>query len=118
MSYNITSFKVKELTNLVIFTPAFYDGGEGWQPEKVKTDGITRFSWDESVYVEGKLVRRYLHVSKIDWCGECSGTAMEWCLKPALLVSKGVLVCSLAWEGGDLIERLTVKDGHLKFEEI
>jgi len=43
---------------------------------------------------------------------------MNEILEPAFKDSKGLFVASLVWEGGDSINRLTVEDGNILWEDI
>ncbi len=58
------------------------------------------------------------HIDSIDCSGEGSGAVMHHNIEPALKDSRGTLIAVCIWEGGDSINKLTVKDGHVKWEAI
>lgn len=119
MSYNIDTFKVKELTDLEIPVASLYKHErEDWHPHKTNNDdGSVTFSNCETI-LHGKIVADMFFVDKIDCSGEGSGTAMNWMLEPALEDSTGKLVVSCVWEGGDSINQLIVDDGVVEWHDI
>lgn len=121
MSYNIDTFKLKKLENLKIPLASFYKHErKDFHPRRINNDdGSLHLKFGESSYLDGSLDKNeVLSISKIDWCGEFSGTAMMDVLEPALEESTGELIASCVWEGGDSINRLVVKDGVVSWEEI
>jgi len=119
MSYNIDVFRLKKLDNLRIPVFSLYRHHRAdWHPERTNNDdGTVTFEVLESK-VSGIILGGTLHVKSISCRGEGSGTAMEWIFEPALKDSRGELVASCVWEGGDSINRLTVKDGEVTWEDI
>ncbi len=119
MSYNISSFKLKKLENLVIPVKEFYpEDNRKWHPRKpevididtntVEIEGLGEGS------VKGILEKGMLHVTEICISGEGSGWFMKEIMKPVFKASKGKLEATLVWEGGDSITKIKVLDG--KFE--
>lgn len=124
MSYNIDTWKTKKLDNLVIPLKAFYKHErKDWHPEVRYVSPQTNSS--EVVIsggceqeIKGTVKDGVLTVTEFDITGEGSGTFYSWILEPALKESKGILEAVLIWEGGDSINRLTVKDGEVETEDI
>lgn len=115
MSYNINKWKTKELKNLEIPIDAFFKHPRtDWHPEQHIEDAATGRAVLEcgcEQKIHGFLADGKFKVTEFDMSGEGSGTFMEWILEPALKESIGFLEAVLIWEGGDTVERLTVKDG-------
>lgn len=120
MSYNVDTWKTKELVDLVIpIASLFKHNRKDWHPKRENhDDGTVTFSIMESCNIHGMWDDGYLRVSSIEMYGEGSGTALYWIIEPALADSRGKLVASRVWEGGDLIDRLTVIDGNVSSEQI
>lgn len=120
MPYNIDNWKTKELENLEIPLSAFFpESNEMWWPEKeLMENGTMILTFCDTAQVIGWMGGDYLHVKDIEFYGEGSGTSMAEIFEPALEQSKGKLVASLVWEGGDSINRLHVIDGHVEWEDI
>jgi hypothetical protein len=122
MSYNIDTFKVKQLENLTIPVPSLYTHPrKDHHPTKMlskQNDSWIRFQCLESCFVEGPVIDDAIHVKAIDWNGEGSGTDMDWILEPALKNSTGVLIASCVWEGGDSIDQLRVDNGKVEWVDI
>lgn len=123
MSYNIDTFKIKKLENLIIPLSAFYQHErKDWHPKQPKIIN------DETMEVElqcgceqsikGILKDGNIHVTKLHMYGEGSGTFMSWIFNPALQQSTGQLEAVCVWEGGDSVTRLIVKDGKVKEENV
>lgn len=119
MSYNVDAWKTKELVDLVIPVESLFKHERGdWHPGREdNADGTTTFSINSS-QITGKIDGDVLRVSSIKVFGECSGTALRWIIEPALADSRGKLVATRIWEGGDAIDRLTVIDGVVSSEPI
>lgn len=119
MSYNIDTFKIKKLENLMIPVDAFYIGERtDWHPQcETKQDLSVVFRNMESS-ISGMIVDGLLHVEEIVCYGEGSGCVMNYMLEPALKESIGVLIASCVWEGGDCINQLIVNDGVVEWEDI
>lgn len=119
MSYNIDTFKVKELDNLIIPIASLYKcEREDWHPERTNNDDGTVTFTNCETEIHGTIQGDYLFVDKIDFSGEGSGTAMSWMLEPALKDSTGRLVVSCVWEGGDSINQLVVDKGEVNWNDI
>ena len=118
MSYNIDTWKTKQLDGLQIPLKSLRKHErKDWHPVRHQENGESCFQVIESV-VRGKVKDGVLHVTSLDISGEGSGTAMEWIWAPALADSKGTLVATRIWEGGDTVDRVTVVDGVVTVEEI
>lgn len=124
MSYNVTKWKTKELADLRIPVASLFKSGRtDWHPQRVNADGISRFSVMDGSFVEGEAFQdfgdsEWLKVTAIEARGEGSGTALDLIMEPALADSRGKLVATRIWEGGDYIDRLTVIDGEVKSEAV
>lgn len=123
MSYNITTFKVKKLENLVIPMSALYDiSRSDWKPEEPKIINTStmevKINCGCGQTIKGVLKDNAIHVNKLNMDGEGSGSFMYYVFKDALQKSTGELEATLIWEGGDSVTRLTVKDGVYKDESI
>ena len=121
MSYNIDTWKLKKLEDLIIPISAFFKHErKDWHPE-IKYDGnfVVFYSIMESE-IEGTLTESTdaVIVSKIKISGEGSGTLMDWIIEPALKESSGYLEAVCIWEGGDSITRLKVENGVVVDEKI
>jgi len=121
MSYNITSFKVKKLNNLIIPIKALENKSKKWEAtvnvKNVDTmEVMVECGGEQSI--EGTLKEGNLYVSKIDMYGECSGSYIHDVFKDALKQSTGELEAVAIWEGGDTVERISVKDGNFSQENI
>lgn len=120
MSYDVDAWKTKELVDLVIPVASLFTSTRGdWHPNREDSgDGTTTFRVVDGSYVTGVIDGDLLRVSAIQARGEGSGTALRWIIEPALADSRGKLVATRVWEGGDSIDRLTVIDGVVTSEEI
>lgn len=120
MSYNCDTWKTKELKDLRIpIASLFKHDREDWHPERINDDdGTVEFRIMDGVFVRGTIDGDYVAVSMIECSGEGSGTGMHWILEPALKDSTGKLIASCVWEGGDSINRITVDDGLVSWEDI
>jgi hypothetical protein len=116
MAYNVTTWKTKELKNLRIPVASLYKQAY-WCPDREVQGATSVFSVGEAS-IEGVIDGDYLKVTDIDISGECSGTALRLIFEPALADSRGRLVATRIWEGGDSIDRLTVVDGVVTTEPI
>jgi len=79
---------------------------------KVSVSGVS-----EGFELEGVLNDGNISVSKIHHSSEGSGHTWDDLLE-ALKHSKGNLIATQVWEGGDSITKLIVKDGVVEQEEI
>lgn len=111
MSYNLSSFEIIEIKNLVLPTEAVM----GFDHEVTMRDEISTFEFDsDTCTIAGSNDDEILRVSKIDWYSEFSGHQYEEVLKPLLTRSQGVLVALCVWEGGDSVQILKSDDGEIK----
>lgn len=138
MSYNCDTFKVKKLENLRIPVKSLYKNERSdWHPERKDNDnGTVTFSIMESE-INGIIKKGIkdcnifnqnmkthdprndiLVVLSICCRGEGSGTTMNKIIEPALRDSKGELIVSCVWEGGDSINQLIVKNGNINWKDI
>ena len=119
MSYNVTHWKTKELSDLQIpIASLFKHERTDLHPyRKDLGNEVTKFSFGE-VSITGVVNGNWLHVTKIYGSGECSGSAMDFFLEPALADSRGRLVAARVWEGGEYLDLLTVIDGVVTKEPI
>ena len=119
MSYNISMWKVNELKDLVIPVESFFTNPrKDWHPEiTLDANQIAELSISDCKVI-GRIVDKMLHVIKIKWHGDGSGTGMHWILEPALKTSTGTLIASCIWEGGDSINKLECRDGEVKWVDI
>lgn len=119
MSYNITKWETKRLENLVIPINALYADTirEDWLPEQptISANGqevIIRGGCEQEI--KGLFVdteRTAIRITGFQMRGEGSGTFWHEVLRQALKKSTGTLEAVRVWEGGDYIDRLSVKDG-------
>lgn len=119
MSYNIDTWKLKKLKGLKIPVDSFFTNKRtDWHPKKeYDENGLLTLTMLESS-ITGKVTSGILEVTDIHIHGEGSGTSMNCIIEPALKNSEGELIASCVWEGGDLINRLIVKDGNIKWKDI
>lgn len=119
MSYNIDTWKTKKLENLTVPLKAFFKHERtDWHPKQpvitnAETNEVTLECGCEQE-IKGILKEGSLLVTEMDMTGEGSGTFYSWILEPALKESMGTLEAVLIWEGGNTIQRLTVKDGSVE----
>ena len=119
MSYNIDTFKVKEILDLIIPVASLYKcEREDWHPDRMNNDDGTVTFTNMETEIHGAIKGGSLFVDKIDCRGEGSGTVMNWMLGPAFKDSTGRLVASCVWEGGDSINQLIVDDGNVEWKGI
>lgn len=119
MSDNITAWKLKKIRALKIPVESFFiSKWTDWHPKKEYDEGglLTLIFIDS--YIAGKVTKGTLEVTDIKIYGEGSGTSMNLIIEPALKASKGELIAICIWEGGDLVNKLIVKDSNVKWEEV
>jgi hypothetical protein len=118
MAYNISMWKTKELVEFTIPVWTLY-ANKSFQPESRKledTDEV-EFRFGDSI-VRGTVIDEILCVTKIRILGEGSGSLWNWVLQSALTHSKGKFVAVRVWEGGDNIDKVSVDNGDMRFEDI
>lgn len=110
MSYNIDTFKVKELNDFKIPVESLYKSSrKDWHFKRInQDDGSVVFENMESTIL-GSIKEGILFVSSINCCGEGSGHIMHDILMPAFNNSEGNLEAVCIWERGDSTSRLVVK---------
>ena len=111
MSYNITSWKTKEISNLLIpldsikdlpYTDIEFDG------TSIKADGLS-----EGFELEGNIIdNNIIEVTEIKTAYDSSGSTWELFLK-MLEKSSGTLIALQIWEGGDSLTKLIVNNGEV-----
>jgi hypothetical protein len=119
MSYNIDTFKLKKLESFSFPVASLYKNErEDWHPERHnKDDGTVEFNNMETT-ISGTIENDVFYMKEISCTGEGSGTVMNDMLEPAFKESKGVLIASCVWEGGDSINRIKVNDGNVQWIDI
>jgi hypothetical protein len=119
MSYNCDTFKIKKIKDLRIPLSSLHKHDRSdWHLDRINNeDGSVTFVSCE-VTMNGIIEDDTFVCKKIDCSGEGSGTTMNWIIEPALKDSTGELIASCVWEGGDSINKLTVKDGNVSWEDI
>ena len=120
MSYNIDTWKTKKLRSFRIeMTALHYEEDYLNHPSMDVQTGILTFTGRaEGFTLRGVQNGAWLDVDRITSYGEASGTMQEYLKEYIFPHSTGLLSAVLVWEGGDTIERLTVKDGAVEEEEI
>lgn len=120
MSYNVDTWKTKELVDLVIpVASLFKHARTDWHPRREDNDdGTVTFSVMEGCNISGTIEGDDLRVVSIEAYGEGSGVALGLIIAPALADSRGKLVASRIWERGDSIDQLTVIDGVVSSQQI
>ena len=120
MSYNIDTWKTKELRNFRIEMTALYYKEDYLDHPTVDIQmGILTFTGRaEGFELRGVQSGAWFDVDSIESHGEASGTMQEYLKEYVFPHSTGLLSAVLVWEGGDTIERLTVKDGMVEEEAI
>ena len=122
MGYDVTSFQLKHLKNLIIPIKEFYTSPrEHYHPVRTDNgvDGTVTFWFTDAGYIRGKIKGEFLYVDDIDdITDEFSDGAIHYVIRPALAHSAGEFEAILVWEGGDKIERLSSINGEVKSEFI
>ncbi len=120
MSYNIDIWKTKELRNFRIEMAALHEKGDYLDSPTldIKTGILTFTGRAEGFELRGVQSGAWFDVDHIESHGEASGSMQEYLKEHVFPHSTGLLHAVLIWEGGDTIERLTVKDGAIEEEEI
>ena len=118
MSYNISSWKTKELKDFQLPLDALYADDRGYldRPE-IMPDRTTSIEGMDGTVIKGKLIDNQLIISSITCYGEGSGTTYD-ILLISFRSSMGTLIAVCVWEGGDSISRLTVQNGTITEEQI
>lgn len=129
MSYNITSWRTKELKDFRVPIRELYPerlrSDLHPEPPVISMDSLRPLQGRVAIGIaEGKITgwllfaSALLEVDEIKVYGESSGHVYEDVLKPAFARSTGKLVARLVWEGGDTVEMIRVENGVLTEEEI
>jgi hypothetical protein len=119
MSHNIDTFKLKKLENFSFPIKSLYKSErQDWHPRRIDNDdGAVTFA-SMGTELSGTVEDDTFHMAEISCYGEGSGTVMREMLEPAFADSKGTLIASCVWEGGDNIDRLEVVGGEVKWIDI
>lgn len=119
MGYNITAFKIKKMENFTIpwklffeLTPSEYELKPVSFNQETKEVVITAIGDQE---IKGKIIEGAIVVSHIDIREDFSGYFFNEAFLPILEHTKGKLVATIVWEGGDTIEKLKVNDGNVVY---
>lgn len=120
MSYNCDTFKTKKIKNLKIPVASLYKSERSdWHLDRTNNDdGSVTFGGMEGIVLSGVIEDEVFICKSINCSGEGNGFIMNEILEPALKDSKGELIASCVWEGGDSINRLIVQDGNVEWEDI
>ena len=116
MSYNIDTWNTKELTSFVvplsIIQKLAYTEVKLLEDSKIEADGLA-----EGFEIKGTLKDSMVLVDSIKLYGEGSGHKWENFLD-MMKKSKGSLVATQVWEGGDSITKLIINDGNVTKEDV
>lgn len=120
MSYNIDTWKTKELRNFRIEMAALRHKEDYLDHPTVDIQtGILTFTGRAGGFtLRGVQNGAWLDVDLIESYGEASGTMHEYLKEYVFPHSTGLLSAVLVWEGGDTIGRLIVRDGVVTEEAI
>ncbi len=121
MSYNITTFKLKKLENLIVPIAEFFTHErEDYHPKRVNEDDGSVTLWVSAAgSIKGDLIGDMLYITDVDdITDEFSGTSMGDVIVPALKKSTGVMEAVCVWEGGDDITRIKFINGVYTEESI
>ncbi len=116
MSYNISSWNTKKIDSLSI-PLGVIQGLDYTKVELQEENRISAVGLSEMFQLTGVLEGENVQVSKICTGSEGSGSTWESFVE-MLRQSKGELIATQVWEGGDSITKLTVKDGKVIEEDI
>jgi len=119
MGYNCDLFKIKEIKDFKFpVASLFKHERSDWHSDRINNDDGSVLFRIGDVKIHGDIEDKWLTISSIDCSGEGSGIAMDWVLEPAFEDSTGKLVVSCVWEQGDSINKLTVNNGKVSWENI
>ena len=112
MSYNITKWKVKELTDLQIPINEFFNHDRtDFHPEKLYDEnGVLTLDFDGDNTIVGTVANGIMYVTNIKLSDDFSGYVYTFLIN-ALNHSTGTLTASIIWECGDSISKLEFNDG-------
>jgi hypothetical protein len=120
MGYNITAWKIREITDLKLKISDLYTNGrEDFRPKlpeliDFETGMVKINNCGCGGYITGILDNGFLTIEKISGItDDGSGTFFHDILEPAFKNSTGTLKARLIWEGGDTIETIELVDGVL-----
>lgn len=114
MSFNIDNWKVKEMADFRIPMDVLTKSYEVETDHRKKTTFVEICEGE----VEGDVVDGWFVPRVFKLYGEASGTAMDDLVDNVFPRSRGTLKAVLVWEGGEMIERISVIDGVVDREEI
>lgn len=120
MSYDITSFKLKKMNDLIIPLDALKSKEHpDWSAkDPVLLDtllGKVRIEMGCGQWIEGiiPMSSNRIAVTGIELAGEGSGSVMRYLMEDAFKKSTGYLEAVLIWEEGDSVGQLVVLDGQV-----
>jgi len=116
MSYNIDTWKTKSIDSLEIPLAVIHKMPDV-EVKLLNDNKVCITGLSEGFEINGDLNGKNIAVNDITTWGEGSGHTWDDLLK-ALKHSKGNLVATQVWEGGDSITRLIVKDGTITEEKV
>ena len=117
MSYNCDLWKTKELKDFKILVANLLQH-KNWNFDLRNNNDGSFTLYNMETEIHGHIKDKWLTVSSINCSGEGSGTILNMILEPAFENSTGKLVASCIWEGGDAINRITVENGKISWENI
>ena len=115
MSYNIDTWRTKEINDLRVPLASLHDLPR--TTVELHHEGISAHGLSEGFELHGSLDGAMVRVTAITSYGEASGSTFPT-LMALLKLSTGTLIAVQVWEGGDSITRLTVRDGVIMKEQI
>lgn len=124
MSFNISDFKVKKLSDFSfslndIKTKYVEVFGDDDDLDISEANGVTTVCFLGGPEIIGVADEQgTFAVSELSIHGDWSGTVFRDILKPVFTSSKGQMEAVLIWEGGEQIQRVTVSNGNFTETEI
>jgi len=120
MSYNITFFKLKKISNFEIPFESFFKNSDEKRHPEVCYEEEDKITIEVGEYegITGNKIGDIVKVTKVNICGEFSGRHMDEVVIPALKDSSGYLECVCVWEGGCYINRIIANNGTVSCVEI
>lgn len=124
MSYNLDNFRVVKVDNFRINPQRLDSMADAGALDMYKYDNgrwTIQFAFPEVGEMEGRRVNEngVFVVESIQLYGGGSGLFMSETLEPLLAEdSAGYLEAILVWEGGDSLQRMTVRDGQIDYRNL
>lgn len=119
MSYNVTTFNVKETNNFrisiidVLSNKALHHYNFALQ-----FDGDFKLCCSESTITLSGETNGEFNITDMSIMGESSGYIFEDVVVPLLKKTKGTMKSMIVWEGGDSVEKIEVDNGTVRRDEI